>query len=53
MSGGVSCLSFGSGWASRISEENQKYITCTAHDLKTPLTVFKLATTVFQVNLLP
>ena len=39
-----------SGWAPRISEENQKYVTCTAHDLKTPLTVIKLATTVFLAH---
>ena len=35
-------------WAGRLMEENQRYITCTAHDLKTPLTVFKLATTMFK-----
>jgi signal transduction histidine kinase len=26
-----------------VNEEQQRYITCTAHDLNTPLTVFKLA----------
>ena len=33
---------------SRVMEENQRYITSTAHDLKTPLTVFRLANTLFK-----
>jgi signal transduction histidine kinase len=42
-------LSFSSAANSaRINEEQQRYITCTAHDLRTPLTVFKLATTMFK-----
>ena len=36
------------GWALHVREEKERYITRTAHDLKTPLTVFKLATGLFK-----
>ena len=36
------------GLSDRVMEENQRYITCTAHDLKTPLQVFRLATELFK-----
>jgi hypothetical protein len=31
------------GQSQRIMEENQRYITCTAHDFRTPLQVFRLS----------
>jgi signal transduction histidine kinase len=40
------------GSASRVAEENQRYITCTAHDLRTPLQVFRLATEHFKTHFL-
>jgi signal transduction histidine kinase len=39
------------GLSDRVMEENQRYITCTAHDLKTPLQVFRLATELFKEHL--
>ena len=40
------------GSASRVADENQRYITCTAHDLRTPLQVFRLATEHFKTHFL-
>ena len=36
------------GLSHRVMEENKRYITCTAHDLQTPLQVFRYSIEVFK-----